>query len=67
MPMHWHSHYAPEPPDPPEHYRDCPMHEDMDVPEDGAALCECSAILSEIQSTAADEVYARIKEERYLD
>ena len=66
MPMNWHSHYAPEPPDPPAHYRDCPMHEDMDVPEDGAALCECSAILSEIQSTAAEEMYARMKE-RYLD
>ena len=67
MPMNWHSQYAMEPPEPPAHFRDCPMHEDMDLPEDGAALCSCDAILSEIQSNAADDLYARRKEERYPD
>jgi hypothetical protein len=67
MPMNWHSQYAMEPPEPPAHFRDCPMHEDMDVPEDGTALCSCDEILaSEIQSNA-DDLYARRKEERYPD
>jgi hypothetical protein len=62
MPMNWHSQYAMEPPEPPAHFRDCPMHEDMDLPEDGAALCECSAIESSRHQDQADVDYQRIKD-----
>ena len=67
MPILWPYQNNPEPPDEYQHYAECALHEDMDLPEDGAALCSCDAILSEIQSNAADEVYARMKEERYPD
>ena len=66
MPILWPYQNNPEPPDEYQHYAECALHEDA-LTEDGTALCSCDEILSaEIQSTA-DEVYARMKEERYPD
>ena len=67
MPILWPYQNNPEPPDEYQHYAECALHEDMDLPEDGTALCSCDEILaSEIQSNA-DDLYARRKEERYPD
>ena len=61
MPILWPYQNNPEPPDEYQHYAECALHEDA-LTEDGAALCECSAIESSRHQDQADVDYQRIKD-----